>query len=242
MLALASCGSSEEAASTPPASRLTVFAASSLRSTFTELGKKFEAEHPGTSVRFNFAGSADLVSQLQQGAPGDVFASADAANMDKAAADKLLAGSATAFATNSMIIAVPPNNPAHITTFADLAKPGVEVVICAPTVPCGAATKKVESNTGVTLAPVSEESSVVDVRNKVATGEADAGVVYVTEAMGSAGKVVGIAIAGKLNVTNRYPIAVTTSSHSPRLAADFQAFVLGTNGQQVLAEAGFGPA
>lgn len=245
LVTMAGCSSSGTPASDQPLSsastgEVTVFAASSLNSTFTKIGKQFEAAHPDTTMRFNFAGSSDLVAQLQQGAPADVFASADTNTMDRAADDNLLSGSPTSFATNPMMIAVPPDNPAKIASFADLAQPGVQVVVCAPQVPCGAATKKVEVSTGVTLMPVSEESSVADVLNKVTTGEADAGVVYVTDVKGAAGKVTGIQIPADVNAVNTYPIAVLARSASPTLAEQFEALITGPRGQQVLADAGFG--
>jgi molybdate transport system substrate-binding protein len=227
-------------ASSSSGSQVTVFAAASLTASFTEIGRQFEARHPGTTVRFNFAGSSDLVAQLQQGAPADVFASADTANMDKATGAGLVSGSPTSFATNSMMIAVPPENPAKVASFADLTEPSAQVVVCAPEVPCGAATTQVERNTGVTLKPVSEESSVTDVLNKVTTGEADAGIVYLTDVQGSAGGVQGIAIPAKDNAVNTYPIGVLTGSASPALAQEFEALVVGPQGQQVLADAGFG--
>ena len=197
-------------------------------------------DNPETTVRLNYAGSADLVAQLQQGAPVDVFASADTVNMDDAVAADLVSGQPTSFATNSMMIAVPPDNPAKVASFADLGKSGVRVVVCAPKVPCGAATVKVEESTGVTVKPVSEESAASDVLNKVTTGEADAGVVYVTDVQGSAGAVKGIAIPTEDNAVNTYPIAVLTGSTSPTLARDFEALVVGAQGQKVLSDAGFG--
>jgi len=232
--------SADQTGSAPPAGELLVFAAASLSSTFTEIGERFEASHPGSAVEFNFAGSTDLVAQLQQGAPADVFASADASTMDRAASDDLLSGTPTVFATNTMMIAVPPDNPAGIAGFADLARPGVQVVVCAPEVPCGSATQRVEANTGVSLDPVSEESSVTDVLNKAATGEADAGVVYVTDVQGSAGRVMGIEIPADVNTVNSYPIAVLAGSAVPGLAQQFQAMVTGPEGRKVLADAGFG--
>ncbi len=239
LVLLTGCSGRGGPESAPPG-ELTVFAAASLRSSFTEIGEQFEDDNPGSQVIFSFAGSSDLAAQLEQGAPADVFASADTRNMDKVAAAGLLSGSPQNFATNTMMIAVPPDNPAGITGFADLAEPGVQVVVCAPQVPCGAATKTVEANTGVTLAPVSEESSVTDVLNKVATGQADAGVVYVTDVAGSGGSVIGIGIPDEVNAINTYPIAVLDDSPSPGLAEDFLAFVLGPKGQQVLSDAGFG--
>ena len=240
---MAGCSSSGAPAtdvSSASGGELLVFAAASLKATFTEIGSQFEDAHPGTAVRFNFAGSSDLVAQLQQGAPADLFASADTRNMDKAAADNLVSGTPTGFATNSMVIAVPPDNPAGVGSFADLAGPGVQVVVCAPQVPCGAATEEVEANTGVTLTPVSEESSVADVLGKVATGEADAGVVYVTDVQGAAGKVTGIEIPADVNAVNTYPIAVLAGGRSRTLAEQFKAMVTGQQGQTVLREAGFG--
>lgn len=240
MLAGCSSSPSPEPGTSASNSELTVFAAASLTATFTEIGKQFEAAHPGTTVRFNFAGSSDLVAQLQQGAPADVFASADTANMDKAVADDLVSGTPANFATNSMMIAVPPDNPADVGSFTDLAEPGVQVVVCAPQVPCGAATEQVEKNTSVTLDPVSEESAVTDVLNKVSNGEADAGIVYVTDVQGSGGSVTGIAIPTKDNAVNTYPIAVLDGSASPTLAQEFEALVVGPEGQKVLSDAGFG--
>lgn len=219
---------------------LTVMAAASLKATFTRLGTIFESEHPGTSVRLSFGGSSDLVAQLQQGAPGDVLATADTATMARAADDGLLLGRARPFATNSMTMAVPPGNPARIATFADLAEPGVDVVVCAAQVPCGAATRRVEENSGVALSPVSEESSVTDVLGKVASGEADAGVVYVTDVKGSGGTVESVAIAADVNATNTYPIAALAAGTEQVLAGQFRDFVLAEKGQEVLSDAGFG--
>ncbi len=240
LLAGCSSDSSTPAESSPAATEVTIFAAASLKATFTELGTQFEAAHPGTTVKFNFAGSSDLVAQLQQGAPADAFASADEANMDKAADADLLAAEPVIFATNSMIIAVPPDNPANITEWDDLANDDVQVVVCAPEVPCGAATVRVEENTGVELQPVSEEDSVTDVLNKVATGEADAGIVYITDVQAAGDSVEGIEIPAKGNAVNSYPIAVVANSTQAELAQEFQDLVVGPEGQKVMAEAGFG--
>lgn len=221
-------------------SEVTVYAASSLQRSFTELGRQFEAANPGMSVRFNFGGSSDLVAQLQQGAPADVFASADTANMDKAVTDQLTVGTPRPFATNSMEIAVPPGNPAGITSFASLATPDVTVVVCAEQVPCGAATREIERRTGVTLTPVSEENAVADVLGKVTSGQVDAGVVYTTDVAGAAGSVAGVTIPREVNAENTYPIAVLAGSANPTMAQRFLNFVLGSQGREVLAAAGFG--
>src|SRR4051794_9880596 len=218
---------------------LTVYAASSLTSTFTELGKTFEALHKGTKVTFSFGGSSDLVAQIQQGAPADVFASADAANMEKAVADKAVRETPVNFASNTLQIAVPPDNPAGVATLQDLAEPGINVVVCAPEVPCGAATQKVEKSAGVTIKPVSEEQAVTDVLTKVESGEADAGLVYVTDVEGAGDKVKGVAFPESSSAVNVYPIATLKNGKSPDLAKDFMDLVTGTQGQSVLAAAGF---
>ncbi|WP_305093189.1 molybdate ABC transporter substrate-binding protein [Prescottella sp. R16] len=246
VLLLSGCGGSspdEAAASTTDTvaeQQLTVFAAASLQSTFTELGRRFEEQNPGTTVTFSFGGSSSLVTQLDQGAHGDVFASADTANMTKAVQAGLPAAAPVNFATNILTIAVPPGNPAHVTSFADLARPDVKVVVCAPQVPCGTSAQKIEDATGVGLSPVSEESSVTDVLGKVVTGQADAGLVYVTDAAGAGGKVEAVPFPEAERVVNTYPIAVLKESENADTAGRFVAFVLGKEGRQVLSDAGFG--
>ncbi len=227
-------------ASTGLSGSITVFAAASLKSTFTELASDFESKNPGTKVTLSFAGSSDLVTQITQGAPADVFASADTKNMTKLADAKLVDGTPVDFATNVLEIAVPPSNPASIASFADLAKPGVKVVICAPQVPCGAATKTVEEASGTTLKPVSEEASVTDVLGKVTSGEADAGLVYVTDVKGAGDKVKGIPFQESAKAVNTYPIATVETSKNKELAAAFIDTVTGSEGKKVLTDAGFG--
>ena len=229
-----SSSSSSSSGATPKT--LTVFAASSLTSTFTDLGKKFQAAHKGVKVSFDFGGSSDLVAQIQQGAPADVFASADKANMDKASS---VSGKPVNFATNTLEIAVPPDNPAEVKSLQDLAKPGAKVVLCAPEVPCGAAAQKVEKSSGVTIKPVSEEQAVTDVLTKVESGEADAGLVYVTDVKGADSKVKGITFPESSSAVNTYPIAVLSKSKNATLAQQFMDLVTGAQGQSVLAAAGF---
>ncbi|WP_445155985.1 molybdate ABC transporter substrate-binding protein [Arthrobacter sp. Hor0625] len=219
---------------------LTVFAAASLKAPFTELAREFEASHQGTAVTLSFAGSADLATQLSQGAPADVFASADAKIMAKVLDAGLVEGTPRNFASNVLALAVPPANPADIGSFADLARPGVKVVVCAAQVPCGAAARAVQAAAGVTLKPVSEESSVTDVLGKITSGEADAGLVYVTDVRSAGSKVKDIPFAESAAAVNRYPIAALKGSRDPDLAADFTAFVTGARGQEILAGAGFG--
>ena len=221
---------------------LTVFAAASLKATFTEIGQTFQEQNPGATVTFNFAGSSDLVTQLTSGAPADVFAAADQKNMTKAVDGGVIDGTAVNFASNTLTIVTQPGNPKGITGFADLTASDLQVVVCAPQVPCGSATTKVEQSTGVTLAPVSEESSVTDVLNKVQTGQADAGLVYVTDAKGAGDKVTAVSFPEAATVVNVYPIAALTQATQPELAAQFIALVTGPDGQQVLQDAGFAPA
>jgi len=193
-------------------------------------------------VTFNFAGSSDLVTQLTAGAPADVFASADTNNMTKATTANLVSGTPGNFASNILAIVTAPGNPSGITGFADLAKPGLNVVVCAPQVPCGAAAQKVEANTGMTLTPVSEENSVTDVLGKVTSGQADAGLVYVTDAKNAGTKVTEVDFPEAAAVVNVYPIATLTAATQPELATKFVYLVTGPQGQQVLAAAGFKPA
>lgn len=244
---LAACASGTTRPSTGSANpgssmsgEITVFAAASLKTTFTQLAKDFEVQHPGTKVTLSFAGSSDLVTQITQGAPADIFASADTRNMTKLDDQGLVEGTATNFATNVLEIAVPPGNPASISSFADLAKPGVKVVTCASQVPCGAATEAVEKAAGTALQPVSEESSVTDVLGKVTSGEADAGLVYVTDVRSAGDKVKGIAFPESDKAVNTYPIATVGTSKNKELAAAFIANITSEAGKKVLRDAGFG--
>lgn len=233
---LAACSAGDSADRTT----ITVFAAASLKGTFTEIGKQFEAEHESVTVRFNFAGSSDLVAQIQQGAPADVFAAADTANMAKATADDLVEGTPVEFATNSLEIATPPGNPASIDSLDDLAEPGAKVVVCAAEVPCGAAAVGVEKAAAIDITPVSEEQSVTDVLGKVISGEADAGLVYVTDVKAAGDQVHGVTFPESGEVVNTYPIAALPNSKNAADAKAFVDYVIGPEGQAVLAEAGFG--
>jgi molybdate transport system substrate-binding protein len=237
LVLISGCSSTEQPAASN--TKIIVFAAASLKKTFTDIGEQFKAENPGTSFEFSFAGSSDLVTQLTQGAQADVFASADTKNMDKAAQSGLLAGDPVNFASNTLTIAVAPGNPKKVASFKDLTQQGLNVVACAPQVPCGSATQKVEQATGVKLSPVSEESSVTDVLNKVETGQADAGLVYVTDAKGAGDKVASVPFPEAAGAANTYPIAVLKESKSQELARRFVNLVTGEAGQKVLNAAGF---
>jgi molybdate transport system substrate-binding protein len=231
---LTGCGSSSN-----DDKKIIVFAAASLKKSFTDIGEQFKTDNPGADVEFSFAGSSDLVTQLTQGAHADVFASADTKNMEKVTKAALAAGDPVNFASNTLMIVVAPGNPKNINSFQDLTRPGLNVVVCAPQVPCGSATQKVEQATGVKLAPVSEESQVTDVLNKVVTGQADAGLVYITDAIGAGNKVTSVPFPEAAGAVNVYPIAVLKASQNADLARKFVDLVTGEAGQKILHAAGF---
>lgn len=241
MLVIA-CGGAEGADDSAETSdlnaELQVFAAASLTETFTEIGERFEAEH-GVPVVFNFAGSSDLVSQITQGAPADVFASADEANMDRAVEDDALAAEPELFAANTLVIVTPPQNPADVQSLEDLADEDSVVVVCAAQVPCGSATEEVTGAAGIELSPASEESAVTDVLGKVRAGEADAGLVYRTDAQGAGEDVETIEFDGADEVVNLYPIAPVNEASDPQAAEDFVEFAMSEESQQILSDAGF---
>ncbi|RAN79248.1 molybdate ABC transporter substrate-binding protein [Bacillus sp. SRB_336] len=243
---LAACSGSAAGTTSAPGSTpalsgtLTVFAAASLKQTFTQLAATFEKDNPGTKVSLSFDGSSTLVSQITQGAPADVFASADQANMAKLDNAKMAVGTPAIFATNILTIVVPPGNPANVKTFADLGRPGVKVVVCATQVPCGAAAKTDEAGAGVVVKPVSEELNVTSVLGKVTSGEADAGLVYVTDATTAGDLVKTIPLKLAHPTVNKYPITAVSTSKNQELAKAFIALVTGPSGQKVLGDAGFG--
>ena len=213
---------------------LTVYAAASLKGAFDEIGAAFTDENPDVNFSAVYDGSSTLVTQLQEGAPGDVFASADEKNMDKLAD---LAVDPTLFASNTLVIAVPAGNPGGVESLADLAD--VTTVLCAPEVPCGAASVTLLSNAGLTVEPASLEQNVTAVLTKVAAGEADAGLVYATDVIGR-DDVEVIVPDGADDVVNRYPIAALDGAPNGEAAEAFVAFVLSDAGQRILADFGFG--
>ncbi|MGH3432626.1 MAG: molybdate ABC transporter substrate-binding protein [Thermocrispum sp.] len=233
----AGCG---EAGSDEGSRTLTVFAAASLTETFGELEKAFEAEHDGVDVRLSFGGSSRLAEQIVEGAPADVFAAADEKAMTTVTDAKLADGKPRLFATNALTIAVEPGNPEGIKGLADLQGGELIVVTCAPEVPCGRAAGVLADRAGVTLNPASEEPDVKSVLGKVVAGEADAGLVYVTDVTSAGEKVDGVEIAEAAAEPNRYPIAALRESGQPELAGQFTEFVLSESGRRVLRDAGFG--
>ena len=253
-IVLAGCSSSSDsdsgAATGPPSSgasarsadgltgSITVFAAASLTEAFTTLGQQFETANPGTKVTFSFGPSSGLASQIVSGAPADVFASAAPKNMAQVVTAKAATGS-TNFAKNVMEIAVPPANPGKIIGLADLAKPGEKVVLCAAEVPCGVGARAVFANAKLTVTPVSNEVDVKSTLAKVTLGEADAGIVYVTDVLAAGSKVKGIPIPADVNASTEYPIAALSGSKNLPLAQAFEAYVLSNDGATVLTSSGF---
>ena len=217
---------------------ITVFAAASLKETFTELGKQFEAAHPGDTVKFSFGASSALAEQINSGAPADVFASAAPKNMDQVVTPGN-ASNPQDFAKNTAEVAVPPSNPAKVTSVNDLAKSSVKTALCQPQVPCGVVAAEVFKNAKITVKPVTLQPDVKSVLTQVELGNVDAGVVYVTDVMAAGSKVKGVTISASDNASTLYPIAALTHSQEQSIAQAFVAYVLSPAGQQVLAAAGF---
>jgi molybdate transport system substrate-binding protein len=247
--ALAGCSSSSSgtASSTGSASAtsqalsgtITVFAAASLQKTFTALASTFEKEHPGTTVKFSFGGSDTLAAQITQGAPADVFASANLSTMQTVEKAGDTTGTPTVFVKNTLEIAVAPGNPKNIKTLSDLTKSGTKVALCAKTVPCGSAAVKVLAAAKVSLTPVTYETEVTSALTKVELGEVDAALVYHTDVVGAAGKVDGVVFSTASTAVNSYPIDVLKGASNATLAQAFETFVLSSPSEQVLLKAGF---
>ncbi len=241
-LVVGACGSSakpSDATSARLRGSITVFAASSLTDAFTKLGTDFERAHPGTSVKFSFGASSALEQQIDQGAPADVFAAADDATARKLTAAGELAGSPTTFARNRLAIAVEPGNPKHIASLADLARPDVVLVLCADAVPCGKFAAQALAKAHVSVSPASKEENVKAVLSKVTLGEADAGIVYVTDVKGAGDRVSGVTIPSPQNVVATYPIGIVKGAGNRAVANAFRAYVTSTRARQTLRDFGF---
>jgi molybdate transport system substrate-binding protein len=227
-------------ASTPAATgAITVFGAASLTESFTEIGAAFRTEHPDAKVTFSFDASSALVTQIDQGAPADVFASADEANMKKLTDAGGNQGEPVIFATNELQIIVAKGNPKGIETVADLAQPGLTFVTAAPEVPIGKYTQQVLDSAGVSVTPASLEQNVKGIVTKVTAGEADAGIVYRTDVLAAGDKAEGVAIPADLNVIATYPIVLTKGSANASTGTAFIDFVLSEQGQKILSAHGF---
>ena len=236
-LLVAACESS--AVNTPATGTVNVFAAASLTASFNALGTSFQAAHPDVTVKFNFAGTPTLVTQIEQGAAADVFASADTTNMDKLKGDGFTSGTPQVFAHNKLEIVVAPGNPKDIATLADLAKPGVIYITEASTVPAGKYSLQALQKAGVTVTPKSLETDVKSVISKIELGEADAGIVYSTDVTAAGSKVAGVAIPDVDNVIATYPIVAVKGTTNFAAASAFIAYVLSADGQSKLQSYGF---
>lgn len=241
---IAACGGTGGTASNSPSStsligNINVFAAASLTASFNALGISFHRANPGVGVNFNFAGTPTLVTQIEQGAPADVFASADTTNMDRLTADGLTSGSSQVFARNQLEIVVAPGNPRGISSLADLAKPGVIYITEGPTVPAGKYSLQALAAAGVKVTPKSLETSVTAVISKIELGEADAGLVYTTDVTAAGSKVQGVAIPAADNVIATYPIVAVKGTKYMDVANAFIDYVVSATGQSTLATFGF---
>jgi molybdate transport system substrate-binding protein len=219
---------------------LTVFAAASLAASFNEIGAAFMKANPQAKTTFSFDASSALVGQIIQGAPADVFASADTANMDKLTTPGLNAEPPVVFATNKLAIIVPKGNPKGITGVADLARSDLKVVLCADGVPCGTYAKQILASAGVTVTPVSYEQNVKGVVTKVTAGEADTGMVYTTDISAGGDAAQAVAIPDDINVIAKYAAAAVKASTNVTSAESFVDYLLGTDAQAILAKYGFG--
>jgi molybdate transport system substrate-binding protein len=218
---------------------LTVFAAASLTDVFGNLGKKLEAENRNLHVVFNFAGSSALATQLKQGAPADVFASANQTQMKVVTDAGLQAADPTVFTENVLEIAVPKGNPGHLTGIRDFANPALTLAVCAPDVPCGAAAQQVFKAAGVNAVPDTQEEDVKAALTKVQLGEVDAALVYATDVQAAGDQVQGISFPEAEQAINKYPICTVKAAPNPGAAQAFVALVRSDEGQQVLKAAGF---
>jgi molybdate transport system substrate-binding protein len=243
LLTLSACssatGSDKGSSSAKPSGTVTVFAAASLEESFKTLGRQFEKEHPGTKVTFNFGGSDTLAASITGGAPADVFAAASTKTMAIVTDQQDAAGTPATFVRNRLEIATLPGNPDRISSLKDLTEPGLKVVLCDETVPCGAAARKALDAGGLKLTPVSYEQDVKSALTKVELKEADAAVVYQTDVRAAGDKVEGVDFPESAEAVNDYPIALLKNAPNPTAAKAFMALVKSAEGQKVLSRAGF---
>ncbi|MEU3399942.1 molybdate ABC transporter substrate-binding protein [Streptomyces filamentosus] len=247
LVPLAACGddgAEKDAAGSPasgstggaPAANLTVLAAASLTDVFKTAGAAYEKSHPGTKLTFSFAGSQELVAQVSQGSPADVLVTADTKSMDKVGADT---GTPAVIAKNRLVIATGEGNPHGIDELKDLADTGLKVVLAAPEVPAGKYSQKILDAQRITVKPVSQEPNVRAVLSKVELGEADAGLVYRTDAESAKDEVDAVEIPDGQNAVAQYPAATLKDSENAEAAAAFVAWLSSPEGQKILQDAGF---
>ena len=242
-VALTACGTADESGNSGgrPSGTLTVFAAASLTDVFTELGDRMEDRNPDLDIRFNFAASSALATQIVQGAPADLFASANQPQMAVVTDERLEDRDPLVFAENVLEIAVPAGNPGGVTGLADFADPDLVLAVCAAAVPCGAAATQVFEAAGVTAVPDTEEEDVRAALTKVQLGEVDAALVYATDVRSAGDDVEGIPFPEADEAVNDYPLCVLADAPNPTAARAFADLVHSDEGQQALADAGFRP-
>lgn len=233
LLSATACGSRP-----PPTTSITVYAASSLIKGFTAIGKVFEAANPGYTVEFVFANSTDLANSLADGADADVFASGDRENVNVVADAGAVSGAPVPFAANRLVVVTPPGNPRHLTSFADLAQPGLRVTVCGAPSACGSATKLVEDRVGVHLRPQGTEPTPNNVLKDVTSGRADAGVVFMTDGLGAGNAASWFALPGDDAMVTAW-LAVIKGADQDREASQFVAEVTSDEGRRILSDNGF---
>ena len=248
LVGLAGCGGDDGDGTAAPAASasgsgvsgsVTVFAAASLTESFTQIGKDFETANPGTKVTFNFAGSPQLATQINEGAPADIFAAASPTTMKTVTDAGNGDGTPVTFVKNQLVIAVPKGNPKGVTGLSDLTKPGVKVALCAEQVPCGAAAKKALDAASVKLTPVTLEQDVKAALSKVKLGEVDAALVYRTDAKAASSDVDGIEFSESSGAINDYPLVVLKNAPNKTAAQAFVTYIQSDKGKAVLTAAGF---
>lgn len=241
VLVLAGCGADEDAepGSTEVSGEVTVFAAASLTEAFTRIGAAFESANPGTKVTFNFAGSSGLATQINQGAPADVFAAASPATMKTVTDAGHGAGEPSVFVRNQLVIAVANGNPDGFHRLADLTRPGTKVALCAEQVPCGAAAKKALAAAKVKVQPVTLEQDVKSALAKVRLGEVDAALVYRTDAISAPAEIDGVEFDESAAAINDYPVVALKEAPNPTAAQAFVSHLRSVQARAVLTDAGF---
>lgn len=242
-LVLTACGSESSGNSADSEqTTLVVLAASSLTEAFGELETSYETEHTDIDVQLSYDSSSTLAQQVLEGAPADVLATADAQTMASVTDESLTEGEPVPFATNTLTLVTPPDDPGGISDVSDLDSPDVSFAVCVPDAPCGQAAQALLDLDGVTAAATTEQDNVRSVLTQVTTGQVDAGVVYVTDAQATGDQVRTVAIDNASEVVNSYPIAVLAEASDPAAAQDWVDLVTSSQGQQVLTSYGFGPA